>query len=333
VVRGSEAGTRFSARGLNRAVVEGSLLVTCRERRHPSVVVEVVGSEARFVKHAVDDLGRSALARERTTVAALTRDASLARLLPVVISSDGGTCDLTFRYEVGASDLRVLSLGDRGLPPEAGIRLGQSLRELHDAAHVVERTSTVDLRFHLPSTDNLQFLTPASISLMEILQRADGVASTLERLASDWRSDGLIHGDLRFDNVLVGVDPTRPIVVVDWEDAGLGDRAWDLGTVIGEILSTWLYTGGAALNTPWPRPPEPFRGWVRRFLEGYGAIDRSGEDLRRAVEYAGAWLIQVAVEHCLVSTAIPPAAILRLQLAQNIFTRPAAAADLIGIGR
>ncbi len=46
-------------------------------------------------------------------------------------------------------------------------------------------------------------------------------------------ADGtLVHGDLRLDNMLVTLDPTRVAAVVDWEMSTLGDPLADLGLTL-----------------------------------------------------------------------------------------------------
>jgi hypothetical protein len=74
-----------------------------------------------------------------------------------------------------------------------------------------------------------------------------GVARLLARLASGpladwlpaqaalWRTDTVIHGDLRFDNCLAG--PNDQISFIDWECATQGDPCWDLGSLVAELLS------------------------------------------------------------------------------------------------
>lgn len=54
------------------------------------------------------------------------------------------------------------------------------------------------------------------------------------------RGSCLIHNDFRFDNVVFSdADPTRPIGLLDWELATIGDPLMDLGCV----LSYWIEAG------------------------------------------------------------------------------------------
>ena len=46
----------------------------------------------------------------------------------------------------------------------------------------------------------------------------------------------LVHGDFKFDNMLVDLDRMRPVAVVDWDMATRGDPLFDLAV----LLSYWI---------------------------------------------------------------------------------------------
>ena len=52
----------------------------------------------------------------------------------------------------------------------------------------------------------------------------------------------LLHGDLKFDNVLVGAETLEPVAVVDWDMATRGDPLFDLAV----LLSYWVEAGDPA---------------------------------------------------------------------------------------
>lgn len=62
----------------------------------------------------------------------------------------------------------------------------------------------------------------------------------------------VIHGDFRFDNVVLdAADPTRPIGVLDWEMATLGDPLMDLGS----SLAYWVEPGDELVMQMMRRQP------------------------------------------------------------------------------
>jgi tRNA A-37 threonylcarbamoyl transferase component Bud32 len=55
---------------------------------------------------------------------------------------------------------------------------------------------------------------------------------------SSWRATGLVHGDLRWSNAIVGHSLAHQrVCLVDWELAFVGDPAWDLGSIVADIVA------------------------------------------------------------------------------------------------
>ena len=86
----------------------------------------------------------------------------------------------------------------------------------------------------------------------------------------------LIHNDFRFDNVVYAQDePTRPIGLLDWEMATLGDPLMDLGGA----LAYWVEPGDGLLFRRFRRQPTHLDGMLtRREVVDY-YCSRSGLEL------------------------------------------------------
>lgn len=133
--------------------------------------------------------------------------------------------------------------------------------------------------------------TPALGRLLGELATDRTVVSAIRAARANWRNLCLIHGDLKHDNILVrpaGSD--QPVIVVDWEMARIGDPAWDLAGLAARLRlagtgdDAWTdenFSGCAALLAAYV----PASG-----LKAPGLI-------RRLVQYIGAWLVMVAVQH------------------------------------
>lgn len=83
----------------------------------------------------------------------------------------------------------------------------------------------------------------------------------------------LIHNDFRFDNVVLDAeDPTRPVGLLDWEMATLGDPLMDLGGA----MAYWVEAGDDLLFRQFRRQPTHLEGMLTRAgaLEHY--LERSG---------------------------------------------------------
>jgi aminoglycoside phosphotransferase (APT) family kinase protein len=74
--------------------------------------------------------------------------------------------------------------------------------------------------------------------LLALLQRDEVFTSNLDELRSSWRPESLMHGDLKWNNVLIREKESVPDwYVIDWEMVDRGDPRWDLGT----LIQCWWY--------------------------------------------------------------------------------------------
>jgi hypothetical protein len=89
----------------------------------------------------------------------------------------------------------------------------------------------------------------------------------------------LIHGDIRPDNWVVRRDKA-PITlkVFDWEMSGLGDPAWDIGSVCAESVIQVIRTGASAIPdaSGWPSLAAPaLHEFLCAYVATQGGIDAS----------------------------------------------------------
>lgn len=141
------------------------------------------------------------------------------------------------------------------------------------------------------------WLPPACRDVLLRSVSSPGLRLGFARAASKWRASSLIHGDLRWSNVLAAFDARDSRVwLVDWELACLGDPAWDVGSVIGDLVLASL----AAPNVGSTYDPLTA---ASRFLEAYeseapaGTSGGFGSLVERSVAFAGIRLVQTLVEY------------------------------------
>ena len=82
-------------------------------------------------------------------------------------------------------------------------------------------------------------LTTGGIALIKLLQRSRGLEARLRALAPP-AGGALVHGDLRWENVLVEPGTEPAVWLVDWEMGGAGEQAWDTGCFAAACVSAWL---------------------------------------------------------------------------------------------
>ena len=126
------------------------------------------------------------------------------------------------------------------------------------------------------------------------LPAMDQVADALEAAMPAQVGSGIVHGDYRLGNMMVGHD-RRIAAVLDWELCTLGDVMADLGF----IMNNWAEPGEPRITTRGAAlPPTESGGFVTRaeFLARYQDLtgrDVSNIDYYRAFQY---WRLAAIVE-------------------------------------
>lgn len=115
-----------------------------------------------------------------------------------------------------------------------------------------------------------------------------------------WRATGLMHGDLRWTNVLFADGEVPHVWLVDWELSCLGDPAWDVGSVLADIVSSAsLASGQLATMRQFAEAVVPFLSAYRE--EAQPPVSTWRALLTRSSLNAGVRLVQAVSEHGHVS--------------------------------
>ena len=140
----------------------------------------------------------------------------------------------------------------------------------------------------------------ATRRLMASIAADAALASVLTRAADRYRPRCLIHGDLRRENLMV--DAQGALKVIDWDLSGAGDPAWDVGSVVAQLLlepaRLQLATASRPKLEPWPAEVSAA---VLAFLAAYaaegGPIDlQDPDELGHVLDCAFARLLHIACE-------------------------------------
>ncbi len=90
-------------------------------------------------------------------------------------------------------------------------------------------------------------LSPAGAEVLRIVQAQEAVAGQLERLAQHWRIRSVIHGDVRFDNVLFR--PVRAEAEQSPSSSGSSIGRWSPLAILpgtlrahADFLLLWVWT-------------------------------------------------------------------------------------------
>jgi len=233
-------------------------------------------------------------------------------------------------------------------PVEVPRRVGQALGTVHSLFRApelrqdprlawMERCIPWILLVHRPAPEILATLSAANYQALRVVQGQPGLSRQLDALRAEWRSDTVMHGDVKSGNVLV-VPPAEGgggsrVRLVDWELVQVGDAAWDVAGMLQDFVMFWVLSmpGDAASGDEMANraryPLSALQPAVRAFWRAYrysaGLTPGEAEStLRRAVRFAGARLIQSAYELGQASHALPRASVLLLQISANLLAQP-----------
>jgi aminoglycoside phosphotransferase (APT) family kinase protein len=329
-----------------RDVIEEAVVVVDASRRN-RVFVATVRGIAYVVKQA-RPADAATVSHEAALLRALARRPDFTGLVPAVVHEDADEGRVVLRTSAGARDWAVHH-GTRRAPRLPARALGRVLAGLHRlrAADFDALPAGIDPMWGLALPEpSLAFVLELSAGGRDVVGRiqADRVlCERLERLR-DARVDGaLVHGDVRWDNCLAATAPgarraTR-VLLIDWELAGRGDPAFDVGAVLAEYLRLWV--GSIPIVTPSEpgrfahrarHPLDDMQPAMAAFWVAYKDARGGRVALRAVVEMTAVRLLQSAVELADGLTSASAHVMTLVQLAANLLRDPDdAARGLLGL--
>ncbi|WP_129307707.1 aminoglycoside phosphotransferase family protein [Streptomyces sp. L2] len=217
----------------------------------------------------------------------------------------------------------VLRAADARSAATASSLVGGALATVH-AARIDVGPLAAEGRVRPFPLDDLADLTPSELSsgvgvdFDEFVACVQSVSAELGRLREERFEPVLVHGDLRAPNILVaenGCATADGATFVDWELAGAGDAAADVGTVLAESLATDLAVHGDIRTAG---------AWNRIFLAAYqGRSPMDEESVLRSVRHCGTQLIRTTLSRLEHQGTLGRAGRLQLILGSAILRDPA----------
>lgn len=164
--------------------------------------------------------------------------ANLEQHLPglVAVDHEAGVMILRGLTSARRLDQRITGGGPLGVP--AARALGKSLGEWHLGAAELEVRPSWPWILDIDRENRLGLLDtdPQLYRLSDEIRSDGSLIEELDTLRHRWNPDTIIHGDMRFANILIGPSPQQ-VRFVDWESAGRGDSRWDVAGALQEFLS------------------------------------------------------------------------------------------------
>ena len=337
------------------SIVSGDLDIRDASRRNRNFKVLRKQSRCYFLKQGIGPL--ASLEREAAVyrfLRLLPAKLDIVESLPTVILHDDAQRTLVIEMAHRSETVDEYCFRCGRIPMWVGGRLGRALGDLHRLRRDESPPQEFEVEapwvfaIHEPRLRVFWGASEANLSLIRIIQEHSGLRAELEGLRDAWRAEALIHGDLKAANLVVEGGPTgrsrRGFKIIDWELAGYGDPAWDVGSVLSDCLALWILSIPMAQeltveqSLPLARIPlKRLTPFVRSFWSAY--VDRRGlnpeaaaEVLRRSMSHAAARLLQTAYETTRQADRLSANTVHMVQLSWNLMTRPdEAASRLFGL--
>jgi Phosphotransferase enzyme family len=339
------------------AIVEGGFTVLDASRRNTNFKVVSAHGPSYLVKQGLGVEREGTLANEAAVYSVMYSAPAfveLRRHLPSLILYSPEEHVAVFGLVENAPNLKEYHSHIGRFPASVAKYLGRAFGVLHRAqlpdhehASLVRLAPPWPLTLHRPSLDLYGRMSNANLQLVSAMQGFPAFGMLLDALKAKWQAESLVHYDVKLDNLLVvrdNVGRINGVKLVDWELSGLGDPAWDIGSVFGEYLSFWLLS----IPVMGDKPPEQFvemaryqlgdmqpalAAFWRSYKEDVGLSSQTAAPfLWRAVSYSACRLVQTAFESGQGSNLLTGNALWFLQLSFNVLQRPfEAAAHLLGI--
>jgi hypothetical protein len=282
-------------------------------------------------------------------------DAALPAVTPRLRRYDAGRHVLVYDALEGGETLNELVRRTGAVPAGLPARLARTLAACHletsrpGALAAVASALPAEVPWVFTVGERGETVLPGmsggSRQLVEAIRATPELLYGMAALGAGWRRVGLMHGDLKWDNVLVvgPHDGERELRIIDWELADLGDPLWDAAGLLCSFLQHWfLGVPVAPAAGPAPSAAPAATGAAARALAGefwraytdavHPALPVTPELALLAGRLTGARLVLLAFELLQGLPAMTPHAGMALQLARSLLADPYRAMDeLLGM--
>lgn len=245
----------LNARGIVKAseIVDGQFCVIEAGQHNRNFKILLGDHKGVFVKQIqnVDNTSQISLLRESQCYLWAQNFPAWAALIPDLIGYDQDRHILILELINKSQNLREYFNQKNFLSEDLAGLLGQSLSTFHGistdlnaldlAIPQLEKKVPWIFTYHKKSFFPENSLSNGAIHFAEILRGLPKLISHLDRLFDLWHPNNLIHGDLKWDNILVSNGSDIPkLSLIDWELVDFGDTRWDVGSVFQSYLSHWI---------------------------------------------------------------------------------------------
>lgn len=260
--------------------------------------------------------------------------ASRLRLTPRLLLAEPEAHLVVMEYVEGAEDLQQIAHHDPAAALDHFPHLAEPLVSLHglETGHLAPPRAQVPL----PELDPINLYvwecaSPAARELLVSVQKTRVLCEALRQSAAGLGPRGLVHGDLKSDNILRSGGCEH---IIDWELCGLGALGWDLGALLGSMVVLWadhLAVDGDTGPEEWVAQGEvPFHRlhsacceFLRAYLQAAASDGLAAPDRPSVAVHTAAWIVARTWADAALAHEMPASALVRLMIAEGLVREPA----------
>lgn len=231
--------------------MSGDYMLTQTQSRNSIFKIQQQQEKGLFVKQLVaQDATNSYLMQKDATSHYLIHQSNLyketANHIPDYYGYDPYHNILVTEYFTNTQNVHEVTYRDKKLSKAHAVKMAHILASFHfDITDKIKDNSSLQFfSKQLPWILNTGQLLNSSSNgitntvIAEIHKHQD-LVQKIEKIASQWETTSLIHGDIKWMNFIV-MPNNEDVKLVDWEIADLGDPLWDVAGVFQSYFSAWV---------------------------------------------------------------------------------------------
>ncbi|EDP98299.1 phosphotransferase [Kordia algicida OT-1] len=231
--------------------MSGDYMLTQIQSRNSIFKIQQQQEKGLFVKQLItQDATNSYLMQKDATSHYLIHQSDLyketATHIPDYYGYDPYHNILVTEYFANTKNVHEITYKNKKLSKSLAVKMAHILASFHFdiTENIKENSSLQFFSKQIPwilNTGQLLNSNPKGITnsvIAEIYKHQD-LVKKIEKVASQWETTSLIHGDIKWMNFIV-MPNNEDVKLVDWEIADLGDPLWDVAGVFQSYFSAWV---------------------------------------------------------------------------------------------
>ncbi|MCP3672550.1 MAG: aminoglycoside phosphotransferase family protein [Gammaproteobacteria bacterium] len=222
----------------------------------------------------------------------ICNNTELDSIVPALIAEDSKHGIMVMKLLANAAPL-ISHLSQENAADRLGVEIGR----LHaNTQQSINEIGSLDTPWIFSCLSRYPKWRPPELdTILEHTNHTDILADGLMQGFHAWHPSALIHGDLKWEHCLLSSNQNySQLNLIDWELASFGDPAWDVASIISDIMFSTQYGHEDATISAHKIAQV---GGAEKFLQSYSQEQPiNSEILRRVALFSGARLFQTCLE-------------------------------------